>query len=107
MPLGWRLVIDNTNVPALAYLWAAVEYDVEDPSALISQLLAVGHIGPEAVVEYHGRRIFRSDTAIRHPEDAAIGTTGGDQLHVGDLFDFELDELRAVHEATLPVTFER
>ena len=38
---------------------------------------------------------------------AAIGTTGGDALHVGDLFDVQLDELRAVHEATLPVALER
>jgi len=37
----------------------------------------------------------------------AIGTTGGDALHVGDLFDVRLDELSAVHEATLPVAFER
>jgi phosphoribosylformylglycinamidine synthase subunit PurL len=37
----------------------------------------------------------------------AIGTTGGDALPVGDLFDVRLDELRAVHEATLPVAFER
>jgi hypothetical protein len=60
MPLGWKLVIDSTNAPALADFWAAaLEYEVEDPSALISQLLAAGHIGSEAVVEYHGRRIFR------------------------------------------------
>ena len=37
----------------------------------------------------------------------AIGTTGGDALHVGDLFDVRLDELRAVHEATLLVAFGR
>ena len=37
----------------------------------------------------------------------AIGTTGGDTRQVGDLFDVRLDELRAVHEATLPVAFER
>jgi hypothetical protein len=37
----------------------------------------------------------------------AIGTTGGDAQQVGDLFDVRLDELRAVHEATLPVAFER
>ena len=37
----------------------------------------------------------------------AIRTTGGDALHVGDLFDVRLDELRAVREATLPVAFER
>ena len=38
---------------------------------------------------------------------AAIGTTGGDALHLGDLFDVRLDELRAVREATLPVALER
>jgi phosphoribosylformylglycinamidine synthase subunit PurL len=37
----------------------------------------------------------------------AIGTTGGDALPVGDLFDVRLDELRAVHKAPLPVAFER
>jgi len=37
----------------------------------------------------------------------SISTTGGDALHVGDLFDVQLDELRTVHEATLPVALER
>jgi hypothetical protein len=59
MPQGWKLVIDSMNAPALADFWAAgLEYEVEDPSPLISQLLAAGHIGSEAVVEYRGRRIF-------------------------------------------------
>jgi hypothetical protein len=48
MPLGWKLVIDSTNAAALADFWAAaLEYEVEDPSALISQLLAAGHIASE------------------------------------------------------------
>jgi hypothetical protein len=65
MPLGWKLVIDSTNAPGLADFWvAALEYEVEHPSALISQLLAAGHIGSEAVVEYRGRRIFRGHAAI-------------------------------------------
>jgi hypothetical protein len=38
---------------------------------------------------------------------AAIGTTGGHALHVGDLFGVWLDELRVVHEAALPVALER
>ena len=77
MPLGWKLVIDSTNAPALADFWAAgLEYEVEDPSALISQLLAAGHIGSEAVVEYRGRRIFRGYTAIRHPEDPFDESSG-------------------------------
>jgi hypothetical protein len=108
MSLGWKLVINSTNAPALADFWAAaLEYEVEDPSALSSQLLAAGHIGSEAVVEYRRRRIFRGYAARRHPEDTAIGRTGGDALQFGDLFDVQLDELRAVGEATLPVAFER
>ncbi len=54
----------------------ALEYEVEDPSALISQLLAAGHIGSEAVVEYRGRRIFRGYAAIRHSEDPFDETSG-------------------------------
>ncbi len=37
----------------------------------------------------------------------AIGTAGGEAVHIGDLFDVRLDELRAVPEATLPVVLER
>ena len=34
MALGWKLVIDSTNAPALADFWAAaLEYEVEDSSA--------------------------------------------------------------------------
>jgi hypothetical protein len=77
MPLRWKLVTDSTNAPALADFWAAaLEYEVEDPSALISQLLATGHIGSEAVVEYRGPRIFRGYAAIRHPEDPFDETSG-------------------------------
>jgi hypothetical protein len=71
------LVIDSTNAPALADFWAAaLEYEVEDLSALISQLLAAGHIGSEAVVEYRGRRIFRGYAAIRRPEDPFVEISG-------------------------------
>jgi hypothetical protein len=43
-------------------------FEVENPSALISQLLAAGHIGSEVVVEYRGRRILprlRRETTSR------------------------------------------
>jgi hypothetical protein len=70
MALGWKLVIDSTNAPALADFWAAgLGYEVEDPSMLIEQLLAAGHIGEEATAEHRGRKIFRGYAAIRHPED--------------------------------------
>jgi hypothetical protein len=70
MALGWKLVIDSTDAPALADFWAAaLDYEVEDPSALIEQLLAAGHVGEDAIVEHNGRKIFRGYAAIRHPDD--------------------------------------
>ncbi|MFI9203237.1 VOC family protein [Streptomyces sp. NPDC053048] len=70
MALNWKLVIDAHDAPALADFWAAaLGYEVEDPGALIGQLLAAGHLPEEAVVQHGGRRIFRGYAAIRHPED--------------------------------------
>jgi hypothetical protein len=77
MPLGWKLVIDSANAPVIADFWAAaLEYEVEDPSALIAQLLAAGHVGTEAIVEHRGRQTFRGFAAIRHPEDPFDETSG-------------------------------
>lgn len=77
MALGWKLVIDSTNASALADFWAAaLEYEVEDPSALIEHLLSAGQIGADAVVEHGGRRTFRGYAAIRHPEDPFDATSG-------------------------------
>ena len=77
MALSWKLVIDSTNAPALADFWAAaLEYEVEDPSTLIEQLLTAGHIGEESVAEHRGRRTFRGYAAIRHPEDPFDQTSG-------------------------------
>src|SRR4051794_37777058 len=69
MPLHWKLVIDAKDAPTLADFWAAaLEYEVEDPSALIDQLLAAGHINEDAITEDRGRKIFRGYAAIRHPD---------------------------------------
>jgi hypothetical protein len=77
MALTWKLVIDSTNAPALADFWAAaLGYEVEDPSALVERLLAAGRIDEEAVVEHHGRKIFRGYAAIRHPDDPFDETSG-------------------------------
>ncbi|MEV0051820.1 VOC family protein [Saccharopolyspora shandongensis] len=77
MALSWKLVIDSTNAPVIADFWAeALGYEVEDPSALIEQLLAAGHIGEEAVVEHRGRKNFRGYAAVRHPEDPFDETSG-------------------------------
>jgi hypothetical protein len=77
MALHWKLVIDSTDAPALADFWAAaLGYEVEDPSSLVEQLLAAGHIGEDAVAEHRGRRTFRGYAAIRHPEDPYDETSG-------------------------------
>lgn len=70
MALGWKLVVYSTNAPVIADFWAAaLAYEVEDPSPLIVQLVAAGHLGAEAVREHGGHQLFRGYAAIRHPED--------------------------------------
>lgn len=77
MALNWKLVIDSADAPALADFWAAaLEYEVEDPSALIEQLLAAGHLPQDAVVDHRGRKNFRGYAAIRHPDDPYDRTSG-------------------------------
>ena len=89
MALSWKLVIDTKNAPALADFWAAaLDYEVEDPSALIEQLLAAGHLGADAVTEHNGRKNFRGYAAVRHPEDpfdAASGVGRGRRLLFQDV----------------------
>ena len=77
MAMGWKLVVDSGNAPVLADFWAAaLDYEVEDPSALIEQLLAAGHVDAEAVVEHGGRKLFRGLAGIRHPDDPFDATSG-------------------------------
>jgi hypothetical protein len=77
MAMGWKLVVYSANAPVIADFWAAaLEYEVEDPSALVEQLLDAGHIVPEVVVEHGGRKLFRGLAGIRHPEDPFDPTSG-------------------------------
>jgi hypothetical protein len=77
MALHWKLVIDTKDAPTLADFWAAaLEYEVEDQSALIGNLLATGRLSEDAVAEHRGRRIFRGYAAIRHPDDPYDEATG-------------------------------
>ncbi|MEU1522726.1 VOC family protein [Nocardia rhamnosiphila] len=77
MTLGWKLVIDSANAPAIADFWAAaLEYEPEDQSALIDQLLTAGRLDPGAVTEHGGRKTFRGLAAVRHPDDPFDPFTG-------------------------------
>lgn len=70
MALHWKLVIDCRDANALADFWAsALKYEVEDPSALIAQLVSAGHLPTAAVVEHGDGRRFAGLAAIRHPDD--------------------------------------
>ena len=70
MALNWKLVIDAHDAPALADFWAAaLEYQLEDQTAIIDQLLAAGRVAADQVIEHRGRRLFRGLSAIRHPDD--------------------------------------
>jgi len=77
MALSWKLVVDSADAAAQADFWAAaLEYQVEDPSALIEQLLAAGQLPEQAVAEHGGHRIFRGLAGIRHPDDPYDETSG-------------------------------
>ncbi|MEV7216381.1 VOC family protein [Kitasatospora cineracea] len=70
MTLTWKLVVDSRDAAALAEFWAAaLEYEVEDQTALIDGLLAAGRLPAAAVQERAGRKLFRGYSAVRHPED--------------------------------------
>jgi glyoxalase superfamily protein len=70
MPVTWKLVIDSNDAAAIADFWAAaLEYVVEDPTALVEQLVRGGQLPEQAVHEHDGRKTFRGLAAVRHPDD--------------------------------------
>ncbi|WP_392672052.1 VOC family protein [Streptomyces sp. LN785] len=70
MALHWKLVIDAADPHAQADFWAeALGYLVEDNSALIERLLALGAAPEAATIEAQGRRAWRDLVAVRHPDD--------------------------------------
>jgi phosphoribosylformylglycinamidine synthase subunit PurL len=81
----------------------ALPFDLDLFEALFSDSPARAVVAVRARAELRVRGLCDA-TGVPY---TAIGTTGGDALHVGALFDVRLDELRAAPEATLPVAFER
>jgi phosphoribosylformylglycinamidine (FGAM) synthase-like enzyme len=81
----------------------ALPFDLDPFEALFSDSAARAVVAVRARAELRVRELCEATGVPYTP----IGTTGGDALHIGDLFDVRLDELRAVHEATLPAAFER
>jgi phosphoribosylformylglycinamidine synthase subunit PurL len=81
----------------------ALPFGIDPFEALFSESAARAVVAVRAGAEL---RVLELCEATGVPP-TAIRPTGGDALHVGDLFDVRLDELSAEHEATLPVAFER
>jgi hypothetical protein len=68
--LGWKVVFDAGDPHRQALFWAeALDYQVEDNSALIKQLLSAGAIDESLCVEFQGRLFWRDAAAARHPDD--------------------------------------
>ena len=80
----------------------ALPLDLDPFVVLFSESAARAVVAMRAGTELRVRELCEA-TGVPY---TAIGTTGGDALPVGDLFDVRLDELRAVHEAPLLVAFE-
>ncbi|CAM5669897.1 VOC family protein [Streptomyces fumanus] len=69
-PVHWKLVVDAADPHAQADFWAAaLNYLVEDHSALVGKLLGLGAVPAEVTVEVHGRRAWRDLAAVRHPDE--------------------------------------
>ena len=81
----------------------ALPFDLDPFDALFSDSAARAVVAVRAGAELRVRELCQA-TGVPY---TAIGTTGGDALQVGDLFDVRLEELPAAYEATLPVAFER
>lgn len=63
-----QIAFDASDVHALARFWAqALDYEVEDHSAVVDQLVSAGRLQEEEAVEVDGRRAFRDVAACRDP----------------------------------------
>ncbi|SBT48390.1 VOC family protein [Micromonospora auratinigra] len=77
MAREWKLVVDCADPIRLARFWAeALDYQVEDNSALIDRLVAAGAVPPQAYVEVAGRKAWRELAAVRHPDDPVDPASG-------------------------------
>jgi phosphoribosylformylglycinamidine (FGAM) synthase-like enzyme len=97
------------QAPVDGVLWYGTDARVALPLDLDPFVVLFSESAARAVVAMRAGTELRVRELCEAPgvPYTAIGTTGGDALPVGDLFDVRLEELRAVHEAPLPVAFER
>src|SRR5262245_2647658 len=95
MAVAYKVVIDCADPHRLAAFWAtALEYLVEDNSALIKQLLDGGQISEEQTTTVDGQLRFRHAVAVRDP-DAPVHELSGVGMGGRVLFQ-EVPEARTV-----------
>jgi hypothetical protein len=84
MPVRFKVCIDCADPHRLAAFWAdALEYVIEDNSALISYLLDNGQITSDDLTTVDGRRTWRTAAAVRDPGapfDPRSGVGQGNRL---------------------------
>jgi hypothetical protein len=69
MAVPYKIVIDCADPHRLAAFWAeALEYVVEDHSALVKQLRAANAVPAEAVTTVDGRLAWADAAAVRDPD---------------------------------------
>ena len=77
MAIGYKICIDCADPHRLAAFWAeALEYVVEDHSAMIKSLLDGGRITDTDVATVDGRLRFRTAAAVRDPNAAVEEYSG-------------------------------
>ncbi|PSK91766.1 hypothetical protein CLV63_11947 [Murinocardiopsis flavida] len=77
MAVHWKLVVDCADPLAIAEFWAqALDYEVEDHSALIDRLRGAGVIEDAAYTVVDGRKAWLHASGVRHPEDPVDPDTG-------------------------------
>lgn len=77
MAIAWKLVVDCAEPNALTAFWAAaLGYEREDNSALVTRLLDAGAVTDADVTTVDGRLAFRELAAVRHPGDPFDAATG-------------------------------
>jgi hypothetical protein len=77
MTVGYKICVDCADPHRQAAFWAeALEYVVEDNSALVQALLDAGQLADDDVTTVDGRLAFRHAQAVRDP-DAPVDPRSG------------------------------
>jgi hypothetical protein len=80
MAVAYKIVVDCADPHALAAFWAAaLDYVVEDNSALVRRLLDAGVVSEEHTTTVDGRLAWATAAAIRDP-DAPVHPDSGTGL---------------------------